>query len=61
MAEQAGHRCEQHPNVFDCPGNLIYYSADSGGYGIIIHDGGSSYVRINHCPWCGAALPRGAA
>jgi|GEM_PF-1574122 len=22
-------------------------------YGIPIHDGGSSYIRIKYCPWCG--------
>jgi Domain of unknown function (DUF6980) len=26
-------------------------------YGIIIHDGGSSHIVINYCPWCGARLP----
>ncbi len=25
-------------------------------YGIPIHDGGSSYIRINFCPWCGREL-----
>ncbi|MDF3028892.1 MAG: hypothetical protein K0S23_3199 [Fluviicola sp.] len=26
-------------------------------FGIPIHDGGSSYIRINYCPWCGVQLP----
>lgn len=26
-------------------------------FGIPINDGGSSYSRINHCPWCGQKLP----
>ena len=26
-------------------------------YGLIIHDGGRSSVRITHCPWCGTKLP----
>jgi hypothetical protein len=27
-----------------------------GTYGIPIHDGGSSVVKINYCPWCGSKL-----
>ena len=23
---------------------------------VIVHDGGSSFVRIQFCPWCGAGL-----
>jgi hypothetical protein len=57
MAEHVNHRCETHPDVFDCPDNLIYHSTDGGEYGIIIHDGGSSFIRIGYCPWCGAKLP----
>ena len=57
MAEHLNYRCEEHPDVFDCADNLIYRSADSGAYGIIIHDGGSSFSRISYCPWCGAKLP----
>jgi hypothetical protein len=26
-------------------------------YGIIVHDGGTSMVRIQFCPWCGTRLP----
>lgn len=25
-------------------------------FGIPIHDGGSSYIKINYCPWCGKSL-----
>jgi hypothetical protein len=27
-----------------------------GHYGLLIHDGGSSSIEINFCPWCGAQL-----
>ena len=50
--------CEQHPNRYDCPDCLIHYGARNRSYGIIIHDGGSSYIQISHCPWCGTKLPR---
>ena len=26
-------------------------------YGLIIHDGGTSAVTIQFCPWCGSKLP----
>ena len=25
-------------------------------FGIPIHDGGSSFIKINYCPWCGKKL-----
>ena len=57
MAGRVNYRCEKHPDVFDCPDHLIYHSAESGEYGIIIHDGGSSFIVISFCPWCGTKLP----
>jgi hypothetical protein len=56
MQDNATHRCPQHPNKFDCPDNLIDYRAKTNYYGIIIHDGGSSSIQIQYCPWCGKAL-----
>ncbi|HET6249349.1 MAG TPA: hypothetical protein VFE47_16755 [Tepidisphaeraceae bacterium] len=58
MKQQAEHACQQHPNRFDCPDCLIHYSKERNLYGIIIHDGGSSFVAIRHCPWCGTELPK---
>jgi hypothetical protein len=26
-------------------------------HGLIVHDGGSSMVTIDYCPWCGTRLP----
>jgi len=54
----AGKECDQHPNRFDCPDALIHRSPR--GYGIIIHDGGESWVSIKFCPWCGVKLPEAA-
>ncbi len=28
-----------------------------GGFGIMIHDGGSGVIQIAFCPWCGDKLP----
>ena len=47
--------CDLHPDRFDCADALI--AMVDGEYGIIVHDGGSSIVRIAYCPWCGSKLP----
>ena len=57
MRQQVESRCDQHPNIFDCPDTLVFYSPRYSEYGLIVHDGGSSSISINYCPWCGAKLP----
>ena len=54
------HCCEQmerlsyvNDNAFENPDNLIYYNEVFDEYGMIIHDGGTSYILIHYCPWCG--------
>ena len=37
-----------------CPDVVIIRTKD-GGLGLPIHDGGSSWIEIAFCPWCGAA------
>ncbi len=54
MEQDLTQVCPQHPDRFDCADALIHHDADS--YGIIVHDGGSSYIEISYCPWCGASL-----
>ena len=49
--------CSQHKDVFECPDSLVHYSGRSNEYGLIVHDGGTSYIVIRDCPWCGAKLP----
>ena len=55
MAEDLDRSCEIHPDRADCPDALI--DRVRGGYGIIVHDGGSSVIEIAYCPWCGTRLP----
>ena len=52
----AGYVCPEHPNEFECPDNLVTYDETSGAYGLIVHDGGTSHIAIQFCPWCGTAL-----
>jgi hypothetical protein len=63
MSQAVNHHCPKHETVFECPDALIYYSEQDGEYGLIIHDGGTSYQRIAFCPWCGTkfALMKGSA
>jgi hypothetical protein len=42
----------------DCPDSIVYHASD-GSYGLLIHDGGASFVQIAYCPWCAAPLPGG--
>lgn len=53
LADHVTTRCEEHDS-FDCPDQVIV--ATNSGYGLPIHDGGSSYIEIKHCPWCGSKV-----
>jgi hypothetical protein len=60
MERQVEHHCDDHPDSEDCPDALVgLFGSD---YGLRIHDGGSSFFLIRHCPWCGATIhrPKGA-
>ena len=35
---------------------IITYDKSHKSFGIPIHDGGSSYISIKFCPWCGKSL-----
>lgn len=55
MKSQMNVICDIHKDHFDCPDNIIYKSK-SDEFGIIIHDGGESFIVISYCPWCGKKL-----
>ncbi|PHS03305.1 MAG: hypothetical protein COA78_18285 [Blastopirellula sp.] len=55
MTKNINHQCDLHESPYDCPDHLIIHS-NNGGYGIIVHDGGSSSITIKFCPWCGEKL-----
>ena len=56
FSESLEYKCKKHIDQFDCPDSLIYFSKKLGAYGLIVHDGGSSYVKIEYCPFCGSHL-----
>jgi hypothetical protein len=53
--EDQARTCDVHQHRHDCPDALIGRAGD--GYGIYVHDGGSSVITIQFCPWCGSKLP----
>jgi hypothetical protein len=57
MTEQVLHQCTVHSDLSDCPDALVGYFDSE--YGIRVLDGGTSFVVIRHCPWCGAQLAKG--
>jgi hypothetical protein len=38
---------------YDC---VITHHKKGKSFGIPIHDGGASFIRIKYCPWCGKKL-----
>jgi hypothetical protein len=58
MATQVEFECEQHADLSACPDSLIAYDPIFNEYALRIHDGGTSGLMINFCPWCGASLPQ---
>ncbi len=57
MAFHANLQCGNHEDPRDCPSILVIYLEHYDEYGIPSRDGGESYWKIDHCPWCGIALP----
>ena len=58
MRREAERACGEHPDRHECPDCLVHYSPAASAYGLIVHDGGHSIVRIHYCPWCGSRLAR---
>jgi len=57
MSHRVSSACDVHEDRFDCPDALVEYLPKFDEYGIIVHDGGSSIIGIEFCPWCGKKLP----
>ncbi|MEE2877892.1 MAG: hypothetical protein VX593_02705 [Pseudomonadota bacterium] len=49
--------CDQHSDPFECGDNALVYHPLFREYGLIVKDGGMSYVLIDNCPFCGKRLP----
>jgi hypothetical protein len=60
MVDALRFDCAEHSDPFECRDALLIYNDVMDEYGLIIHDGGASYVLIDRCPWCGTRLPQSA-
>lgn len=56
MTEALTNYCHAHDDPYECPDVLVAYRARFNEYGLIVHDGGGSYVLIHYCPWCGKSM-----
>jgi hypothetical protein len=56
MRWQLEFRCADHADLSDCPDSLVVVLENPARFGIRVHDGGTSFVAIRYCPWCGANL-----
>lgn len=56
MAYHSTFSCDMHSDPIDCPDATLIHIQSKGKYGIPVRDGGSSYIAIDYCPWCGIKL-----
>lgn len=57
MAAALAFGCDQHDDPFACADHLVVYNEVFDEFGLVVHDGGASYVLIAVCPWCARRLP----
>jgi hypothetical protein len=57
MRDALAFACDQHADPFECGDGIVVYNEVFDEFGLIVHDGGQSYVLIQHCPWCATRLP----
>ncbi len=51
------HCCDSMNRTLSENDSTLIFEAKFREYGILINDGGSSFLEINFCPWCGIKLP----
>lgn len=56
MAYNVSQSLDESGEILHDDVDVIINKWDDGSFGIPIHDGGSSIVKINFCPWCGTKL-----
>lgn len=49
--------CGLHSDPFDCPDTVLIFHEVFAEYGLPIRDGGTTYLLISNCPFCGGKLP----
>ncbi|TLZ53869.1 MAG: hypothetical protein E6K22_06700 [Gammaproteobacteria bacterium] len=56
MRRQLLWSCDTHAQASQCPDALIRYFPKADVFGMLVHDGGTSFIEIRFCPWCGSEL-----
>ena len=56
MADKVYQSLDEAGEIKYGDSDVIINKWDEGLYGIPVHDGGTSMVVINYCPWCGTKL-----
>ena len=51
------HCCQSMEYYLSNEDNIVDYWNKYDEYGIPVHDGGTSMIVIEYCPWCGKKLP----
>lgn len=51
--------CGDHASRRECPDTIL--DECDLGWGIPVHDGGSSVILISYCPWCGKKVSNAIA
>lgn len=59
LEHHARYECAEHGH--SCPDQVVRRLDGTGVYVLPVRDGGSSYVEINFCPWCGSNFHPGPA
>ncbi len=44
------------PDDRDDVDQIVIFSKSQKTYGIPVHDGGTSFITIDYCPWCGSNI-----
>lgn len=51
------HCCDELEKAIQDPTMPVQFVPKFREFGVSVLDGGSSYLQIHHCPWCGAKFP----
>ena len=57
MSNTVSHCCSDMLSLIQDANMPVIYNTKFREYGISVLDGGSSYLLIQYCPWCGKRLP----
>ena len=58
MSEKINHCCSEFDYFIKNGEVALCYNDTYREYGINVLDGGSSFIQIKYCPWCGNKFPK---